>query len=465
MKQKQNTAGANFRRLPFNFCAISLQPFQHPVCTSEGVIFDLANILPWLEKHGTNPVDGLPLKASELVKLNFAKNEEGEYVDPVTFKVFTDNTHLVALRPTGNVFAYDTIERLNIKGKLWKDLVTDEAFTRKDIIVVQDPQNLESRNLSSFKYLKDGESTLTDEQIAERSDPTKNLNMAALGNSARILKAKQAVADARAKRDAGNQNRSLLKTATANSSVPGSIPQKRKQLPENAAQWTSGKAAASFTSTGFTPHTEADRAILSEEDYLLKPKRVKNKGYVRMETSHGPLTIELLPEFAPKAVWNFVHLARRLLRRHRLPQEHSKFHDPRRRSHRNWQRREFDMGKNFSDEFDGPQSHDARGVVSMANKGKNTNSSQFFITYRQCKHLDRKHTIFGRVVENLDTLDKLERVEVEEQSKRPKTTIEMTEVTVLLDPFEEWRKEKGERRTRKGRKRSEKREEAQTTTR
>jgi peptidyl-prolyl cis-trans isomerase-like protein 2 len=45
-------------------------------------------------------------------------------------------------------------------------------------------------------------------------------------------------------------------------------------------------------------------------------------------------------------------------------------------------RRDEYLGKNFEDEFEGPLKH-ARGAWwSMANKGKNTNSSQFFITYR-----------------------------------------------------------------------------------
>ena len=168
MNKKSGSTGAAFKRLPFNFCALSLQPFEHPVCTADGLIFDLTNILPWLKKHGTNPVDGTPLKSTDLVKLNFAKNDDGEYVDPVTYKVFTDNTHIVALRNTGNVFAWDTVERLNIKAKNWKDLVSEEDFSRKDIVTLQDPQNIESRDINSFKYKQEGASVLTPEQEAER---------------------------------------------------------------------------------------------------------------------------------------------------------------------------------------------------------------------------------------------------------------------------------------------------------
>ncbi|KAL9122399.1 MAG: hypothetical protein Q9187_001050 [Circinaria calcarea] len=440
---KSKASGASFKRLPFNFCAVSLQPFTHPVCTSDGTTFDLTNILPWLKKHGTNPVTGLPLKSSELIKLNFAKNDEGEMVDPVTFKVFTDNTHIVALRNTGNVFAYDTVERLNIKAKMWRDLMNDEEFSRKDIITLQDPQHIESRNLSSFKYLQDGVSTLTEEQERERNDITRNVNMDALGNAAKVLKAKEAVARARQQRSDLNRNLASSKAITpANSMDKSKANQLVNALPYNAAQHTTGKAAASFTSTGLTPHTSGERALLTDEEYMLKPRRVKQKGYARIQTTLGDLNIELQPEFAPRAVWNFVHLAKKGYYNGVV------FH----RNIRNFMIQGGDptgtgkggasiWGKNFQDEFDGPLTHDSKGVVSMANKGKNTNSSQFFITYRSAKHLDRKHTIFGKVVGGMDVLNRLENVEVSED-KRPLEDVVMNDVVVFVDPFEEFQKQK-----------------------
>ena len=101
-------------------------------------------------------------------------------------------------------------------------------------------------------------------------------------------------------------------------------------------------------------------------------------------------------------------------------------------------------GKNFQDEFDGPLTHDSRGVVSMANKGKNTNSSQFFITYKPASHLDRKHTIFGRVVGGMDVLQTLENIPVD-SSSRPLDDIVMENVVVFVDPFEEFQKQKREK--------------------
>ena len=48
------------------------------------------------------------------------------------------------------------------------------------------------------------------------------------------------------------------------------------------------------------------------------------------------------------------------------------------------------------------------GTVAMANKKENMNGSQFYITLRDnIDYLDKKHTIFGQVVEGVDVLEKI----------------------------------------------------------
>lgn len=355
------------------------------MCTQNGTIFDITNILPWIKERGTNPVDGTPLKSADLVRLNVAKNESGEYVDPVTYKVLTDNTHIVALRNTGNVFAWDTVERLNIKGKLWRDLVSDEEFGRKDIITLQDPQNLESRNLNNFGYMKSGETGLPEDKLQAQNDPANNVNVNALGSSAKIIKAKEAVAKARADRaqggsaGAGATTKGLTKTGGASMTPLQKTASQAtgKSVPYNAARHTTGLAAASLTSTGMTPHTSGELALLSDEEYMLKRGRIKHKGYARISTTTGDLNLELHTEFAPKAVWNFIKLAKKGYYRDVAFHRNIKGFmiqggDPTgsgRGGESVW-------GKYFNDEFEGPLKHDSRGTLSMANKGKNTNSSQ-----------------------------------------------------------------------------------------
>ena len=145
---------SDYRRLPLDHCSLSLQPYENPYCDEDGNIFDLAHIVPYIKKHKSNPVTGKLLEARMLTKLNFHKNSKGEFHCPVMFKVLNNNVHVAAIKTTGNVYAYEAVEEMNIKTKNWKDLLNDEPFVRNDIIVLQDPKDYSKFNLAKFHHIK-----------------------------------------------------------------------------------------------------------------------------------------------------------------------------------------------------------------------------------------------------------------------------------------------------------------------
>ena len=65
------------------------------------------HIVPFIKRFKANPVTGETLEARQLTKLTVHKNSKGEPHCPVLFKVFNNNTHIVAIKSTGNVFSYE----------------------------------------------------------------------------------------------------------------------------------------------------------------------------------------------------------------------------------------------------------------------------------------------------------------------------------------------------------------------
>uniref|UniRef100_A0A3Q4HIA6 RING-type E3 ubiquitin transferase n=1 Tax=Neolamprologus brichardi TaxID=32507 RepID=A0A3Q4HIA6_NEOBR len=317
---------ANFRRLPFDHC-LSLQPFEYPVCTEEGVVFDLS-IVPWIKKFGTNPISGEKLEAKSLIKLNIAKNND-KYHCPVLYNVFTNNSHIVANKVTGNVFSYEAVEQLNIKTKSFKDLLTDEPFTRKDIITLQDPTNLDKFNVSNFFHVKNDLKVLDPEEKAKQ-DPAYHLKTTNL--------------------------------------------ETRETLAELYKEYKGDELLASTMKEPQAKKTDKLNAAIADD--TVRYQYVKKKGYVRLHTNKGDLNLELHCDKVPKAGENFIRLCKKSY------YDGTIFH----RSIRNFMIQGGDptgtgtgesfWGKPFKDEFRPNLSHTGRGILSMANSGPNTNKSQ-----------------------------------------------------------------------------------------
>jgi peptidyl-prolyl cis-trans isomerase-like protein 2 len=108
----------------------------------------------------------------------------------------------------------------------------------------------------------------------------------------------------------------------------------------------------------------------------------------------------------------------------------------------------------FRDEHDlkGAAKHDSRGILAMANKGANTNgrvyftavvyclltkvcSSQFYLTFKAAAHLDKKHTVFGKLVGGEEVLDALESLPVKSGTDRPAKMVRIVEVVMSVIPF------------------------------
>jgi peptidyl-prolyl cis-trans isomerase A (cyclophilin A) len=190
--------------------------------------------------------------------------------------------------------------------------------------------------------------------------------------------------------------------------------------------------------------TEAPKVNLDEVGKALGVKPGE-KLYATFDTTMGSLVVELFWEKAPNTVTNFVQLAegtkewtdpntgkkeKKSLYNgtifHRvIPDFMIQGGDPLGNGTGG-------PGFRFEDEFHPSLKHDGPGVLSMANSGRNTNGSQFFITEKETPWLDRKHSIFGRVTTGLELIPKITRVEKSdgEGGSRPKVDIVLRSVTI-----------------------------------
>ncbi len=133
---------------------------------------------------------------------------------------------------------------------------------------------------------------------------------------------------------------------------------------------------------------------------------LKGKHVVTLKTSMGNVTLELDADKAPKTVTNFIGLSTvgyySGLTFHRvIPDFMIQGGDP----DGNGTGGSSLFGETFEDEPNDLQMK--RGVIAMANRGPNTNGSQFFITVADTAWLQDRHTVFGKVTAGMDIVDKI----------------------------------------------------------
>jgi cyclophilin family peptidyl-prolyl cis-trans isomerase len=155
-----------------------------------------------------------------------------------------------------------------------------------------------------------------------------------------------------------------------------------------------------------------------------------NKTYTaEINTTSGLMTVELFTDIAPNTVNNFVALSEdgyyNNIIFHRVIKDFMiQGGDPSGTGHG-------EMGKypgyEFEDELNNPMPYE-KGILAMANRGPNTNGSQFFIMHTDYP-LPYQYTIFGKVTQGLDVIDQIAMIETD-ASDKPLNDVIINSITI-----------------------------------
>lgn len=373
------TSGSS-QPLPFDCCALTLNRYDEPMASPSGVIYSGPDIVPYLMKNKACPVLGTPLRSRDLIKLNMIKDDNKDWTCPVLGKRFTNSTKVVMVvnpkDPTSaNVFSFESVSELNFKAKNFYELIDGFKFSKKDVIVLQDPGDEEvckRRDISRFKGAN---------EVKKASSIQQSVSM------------QRVMAEVKKKRE---ENGGLPPTSvplvdsTATTSTAATVFSSRPPILTSdlfgIGTMTNNAAASALTSTATASTTSSAARNASQfevEDAAcawLKSRKGK-KSFGLLRTSLGDIHIEMDSDIAPKTVMNAIYHANSgyydgCIFHRVIAGFMSQTGDPTgtgKGGNNIWN------SEGLEDEFDERLKHD-KYTVSMANAGPGTGKSQFFIT-------------------------------------------------------------------------------------
>ena len=480
--------------LPFSHCALTLVPYETPVCNSLGIIFDQNALMKFIFRHKMDPVTGTAVtnytKDGNYIRLHMDQNEEGKWQCPILTKPFNDRTKVVAIiqrlskseekgstdcdasksLKEANVYSYEAYYELNVKPKNYEDLISGQTFHPKnDVIIIYDPNDTEfnrRRSINTFYHILHSNQLNDTSTIDSLSSVnTSNTNVRHSVTATRVMETfrKKQIKDQQEeqkRQQNEDKKRKVDAMLNGNSNMGNTIyfcsrtgqPLQLLASDVTGAQHTIGRggASSSLTSTAASVsdtnlvRNATDEEITTAQCNVMRNQFKNMKGYVKLHTNYGAITIELHCDIVPRTCINFLGLCRhhkyndtvfhRLIPKFMIQGGGYNTQQASDGSHTEKHREESSIwGKPFDDEFDHRLQHNSAGIVSMANSGPNTNQQQFFITFQSCSHLDQKHNVFGVVVDGLDILKEWENIPVKKKDC-PSTEIKIVRTEILVDP-------------------------------
>lgn len=380
-KQQQKESEREYKKLPLDHCALSLQPFNTPVCTKEGIIFDLEEIERYIRlesDHRTGvcecPVTGKPLKLQDLFKVLFYKNSADEYACPVTGKVFAENSKVFANIKSGQVYSAEVVEQMCESGI---DFISDQPCCRSDYIPIIDPEACASTRNCAPRLNQLKQSTLS-VAIEEQ-----------------------------------------LQASKSSSSIAS----------------TNGKMAAALTSTLLNPVVKQECLTMASSAAI--PRPMKN-GKVVIRTTHGDLEAVLFASTMPITVFNFTSRAKMghycnvpilSINESVCITGCCYYYNS---------NAELELPCKLRESPHKNLLHNSRGMMGMC-VGEDDSTSQFYITFQPTPQFDFVNRVFGKLdlkhLATQETLQKLESVACCKTTGMPTEYTAILDIIVMMDPF------------------------------